>query len=297
MKQLGRGLTVVVLALGLGLAAASAGTPALFAQTGPAESSYADPMPATIEVSSYAPPACAAKPCPLLIAVHGMGRNAKGARDAWKAAADQSGFLVLAPRFDNDQFPSRLFQQGGVRGEPDKAKWTFGLIERLFDTARASGRVAGDSYTIFGHSAGAQFVHRMVLLMPEARIAAAAVANAGYYTLPALTGQNGARAYPYSLKGTPAADATLARALAKPMLVMLGDQDIDPNHHQLNKSGGAEEQGATRFARGQHFMAAANDEARRLGVVFRWREVDVPGVAHQQSGMAKAAAAELFGSR
>lgn len=293
MKRLGRGL-LAALALGFGLSAASAETPALFAQTGPAEGNYTDPLPATIAVSTYAPPACAAKPCPLLIAVHGMGRNAKSARDAWKAAADQAEFLVLAPRFDNEQFPSRLFQQGGVRGEPDKAKWTFGLIERLFDAARTSGRVAGNSYTIFGHSAGAQFVHRMIMLMPEARIETAAVANAGYYTLPALTGE---RAYPYSLKGTPAVDAMLARALAKPMLVMLGDQDIDPNHRQLNKSHGAEEQGATRFARGQHFMAAAAAEARRLGVTLRWREIDVPSVAHDQRGMAKAAAAELFGAR
>ncbi|WP_306226010.1 hypothetical protein [Bosea beijingensis] len=294
MKRLGRGAVVVAWALGLGLSAASAETPALFAGSGSSEGSYADPLPATVAVSSYAPPACAGKPCPLLIAIHGMGRNAKGARDAWKAAADQAGFLVLAPRFDKEQFSSRRFQQGDVRGEPDKAKWTFGLIERLFDAARASGRVAGDSYTIFGHSAGAQFVHRMIMLMPEARIATAAVANAGYYTLPALTGE---RAYPYSLKGTPAADATLARALAKPMLVMLGDQDTDPNHHQLNKSRGAEEQGPTRFARGEHFMTAAMEEARRLGVTLRWREIVVPGVAHQQSGMAKAAAAELFGTR
>jgi poly(3-hydroxybutyrate) depolymerase len=294
MTRLGRGLTVVLLTLGFGLSAASAETSALFASTGAAEGSYADPLPATIEISSYAPPACAAKPCPLLIAIHGMGRNAKGARDAWTAAADRDGFLVLAPRFDKDQFPSRRFQQGGVRGEPDKAKWTFGLIERLFDAARASGRVSGNSYTLFGHSAGAQFVHRMMLLMPDARIATAAVANAGYYTLPALAGE---RAYPYSLKGTPAVDDTLAAAFARPMLVMLGDRDIDPDHRQLNKSRGAEEQGPTRFARGEHFMAAARDEARRLGVALRWREVVVPGVAHQQAGMARAAATELFGTR
>lgn len=294
MRWPGRGLMAVALALGLGLSAASAETPALFAGTGSAEGSYADPLPASISVSTYAPPACAAKPCPLLIAIHGMGRNAKGARDAWKAAADRAGFLVLAPHFDKDQFPSRRFQQAGVRGEPDKAKWTFALVERLFDAARASGRVAGNGYTLFGHSAGAQFVHRMVLLMPEARIATAVVANAGYYTLPAVAD---ARAYPYSLKGTSAVDATLAAAFAKPMLVMLGDQDTDPNHRQLNKSRGAEEQGATRFARGEHFMVAARDEARRLGVALRWREVVVPGVAHQQGGMAKAAAAELFGVR
>ncbi|KRE08566.1 hypothetical protein ASE61_03040 [Bosea sp. Root670] len=287
-------LAVVVLAPGFGLSSAFAETPPLFAGTGPAESSYVDPLPATVAVSTYAPPACAAKPCPLLIAIHGMGRNARGARDAWKTAADRGGFLVLAPRFDKEQFSSRRFQQGNVRGEPDKAKWTFGLIERLFDVARASGRVAGGSYTIFGHSAGAQFVHRMVMLMPDARIATAAVANAGYYTLPVLAGE---RAYPYSLKGTPAVDATLAAALSKPMLVMLGDRDTDPDHPQLNKSRGAEEQGPTRFARGEHFMAAARDEARRLGVTLRWREVVVPGVAHQQSGMAEAAGAELFGVR
>ena len=294
MVRLIRTLAAVVLTPGFGLSSAFAETPPLFAGTGPAESSYADPLPATVAVSSYVPPVCAAKPCPLLIAIHGMGRNARSARDAWKAAADRGGFLVLAPRFDKDQFPSRRFQQGGVRGEPDKAKWTFGLIERLFDAARTSGRVAGDSYTIFGHSAGAQFVHRMVMLMPKARIATAAVANAGYYTLPALAGE---RAYPYSLKGAPATDATLAAALSKPMLVMLGERDTDPNHRQLNRSRGAEEQGPTRFARGEHFMAVGRDEARRLGVTLRWREVVVPGVAHQQSGMAKAAAAELFGVR
>ncbi|SDF43287.1 alpha/beta hydrolase-fold protein [Bosea robiniae] len=294
MLRLTGTLAVVVLAQGFGLSSAFAETPPLFAGTGPAESSYADPLPATVAVSTYAPPACAAKPCPLLIAIHGMGRNARGARDAWKAAADRGGFLVLAPRFDKEQFSSRRFQQGNARGEPDKAKWTFGLIERLFDVARASGRVAGGSYTIFGHSAGAQFVHRMVMLMPDARIATAAVANAGYYTLPVLAGE---RAYPYSLKGTPAVDATLAAALSKPMLVMLGDRDTDPDHPQLNKSRGAEEQGPTRFARGEHFMAAARDEARRLGVTLRWREVVVPGVAHQQSGMAEAAGAELFGVR
>ena len=70
MARLRWGLTAVALALGFGFSAASAETPALFAGTGPAEGSYADALPVTIAVSSYVPPACAAKPCPLLIAVH-----------------------------------------------------------------------------------------------------------------------------------------------------------------------------------------------------------------------------------
>lgn len=283
-----------MVAVGLGLPAVASAGPALFAESGRAESVYEDPLPARIAVSTYVPPACAEKPCPLLIAIHGMGRNAKRARDDWAEAADRTGFVVAAPRFDKEQFPSRLFQQGGVRGEADRSKWTFGVVERLFDAARATGRISGTTYTLFGHSAGAQFVHRMVLLMPEARISTAAAANAGYYTLPSMVGE---RAYPYSLRGTPATDAALQAAFARPFLVMLGERDDDPAHPQLNRSRGAEEQGAYRFARGRHFMAAAQVEARRLGVALRWREIDVPGVGHQQSGMVRAAAAELFGTR
>ncbi|MGX1741055.1 hypothetical protein ACWIEX_05800 [Bosea sp. NPDC055353] len=90
MRRLGWGLTAVALGLSFGLSSAFAETPPLFAGTGSAESSYADPLPATVAVSSYVPPACAAKPCPLLIAIHGMGRNARGARDAWKVAATEA---------------------------------------------------------------------------------------------------------------------------------------------------------------------------------------------------------------
>lgn len=290
-----RGAALLGFAIGIGLSAAMAQAPALFGAAGRGSWTLDSPFWQAIPVETYTPAACAQKPCPLLIVIHGAGRNAANSRDYWIEAADRYGVLVAAPRFDKERFSGRLFQQGNVRGEPDRSKWTFGVVERLFDAARAAGRAEGTSYKLFGHSAGGQFVHRMALLMPEARFSRAVVANAGYYTRPVDAAAAGGFAYPYSLGGTPATDASLRAALGKPVTVMLGDRDSDPAHRQLNTSRGAEEQGATRFERGQHFMADIRAEAARLGLTPQWREIVVPGVAHQQKRMARAAAPLLLG--
>jgi pimeloyl-ACP methyl ester carboxylesterase len=289
------GAVLLAFAVWLGPAAAMAATPGLFADVGRGEWTLDDPVWKAIDVETYTPAACAAKSCPLVIVIHGAGRNAANSRNYWIEAADRYGVLIAAPRFDKTRFPGRLFQQGAVRGQPDRSKWTFGVVERLFDAARAAGRASGTSYRLFGHSAGGQFVHRMALLMPEARFSRAVVANAGYYTRPLDAAAAGGFAYPYSLGGTPATDTTLRAALGKQVTVMLGERDTNPEHRQLNRSVGAEEQGATRFARGQHFMADIRAVAARLGVTPQWREITVPGVAHQQDRMARAAAPELLG--
>lgn len=293
-----RQLAGLALICWLAAPAAQARDPAPFQQTGRGHVLHEDVSPAgtqSIDVETYVPAACAAKPCPLVIALHGLARNAASARNNWIEAAERYGLLIAAPHFDKERFPTRLFQQGGVRNQPDRAQWVYAVIERFFDEALRSGRVSGSRYVLFGHSAGAQFVHRMVMLMPEARFSTAVSANAGYYTLPLDTKRAEGRRFPYSLDGTPATEVSLTAAFAKPLLVMLGDRDTDPDHPQLNKSKGAEAQGPSRFDRGLNFMAVAEAEAKRLGVPIRWREITVPGVAHQAGKMADAAAMALFG--
>ncbi len=284
--------------LWLGLAPAAAQDAGLFREVGRGQAVHEDVAlgaTQTIAVETYVPAACAAKPCPLVISMHGLTRNAAAARDNWVDAAERHGLLVAAPHLDKERFPTRLYQQGGVRDEPDQAKWVYAVIERFFDRALKSGRVEGQGYVLFGHSAGAQFVHRMAILMPQARFSTAVTANAGYYTLPVGREAAGGFDYPFSLAGTPSTETTLKAAFARPVLIMLGDQDNDPDHHQLNRSKGAQAQGTNRFARGQNFVAVAAAEAKRLGVESRWREITVPGVAHEQTKMANAAAQALFG--
>jgi len=72
--------------------------------------------------------------------------------------------------------------------------------------------------------------------------------------------------------------------------VLLGSEDIDPNHPALPRQPGAMAQGQHRLARGMLFFAKAREAATRLGVRFTWRLETVPGIAHDNSGMAARAA-------
>jgi poly(3-hydroxybutyrate) depolymerase len=250
-----------------------------------------------IEIAAVAGSACATKSCPLVIAMHGLTRNAIQTRDNWLELAERHSLIVVAPYLDTKRFPTRLYQQGGVVGEPDRAKWLYQTIERLYDHLVTQKRAEPGGYVLFGHSAGAQFVHRMVLAMPKARYRLAIAGNAGFYTLPTGKAEAGGFEFPFSLDGTPITEAERKAALQRPMVLMLGDQDNDPNHYQLNNSEGAKAQGPHRFARGQFFFAAAEAEAKRLGVPLGWKKIVVPGVDHDNTRMAAAAARMIFGAK
>ncbi len=101
-------------------------------------------------------------------------------------------------------------------GEPDRTKWLYQTIERLYDHLVTTKRAEAGGYILFGHSAGAQFVHRMVLALPEARFRLAVIGNAGFYTLPTDAGPAGGFQFPYSLEGTPITEAERAKALQRP---------------------------------------------------------------------------------
>ena len=77
----------------------------------------------------------------------------------------------------------------------DRSEWTFSLIKSVFDTVRKDTGSSRTKYDMWGHSAGAQFVHRYVTFMPDTRVDRAVSANAGWYTLPDVD-----VAYPYGLK-------------------------------------------------------------------------------------------------
>jgi len=67
-----------------------------------------------------------------VIAIHGVERCGRRARDNWVAAADKHDLLILAPEFDAAGYPDRSFQFGGMENR-DSAAWTFGIVEALFD--------------------------------------------------------------------------------------------------------------------------------------------------------------------
>ena len=230
---------------------------------------------------------------PIVFVMHGTLRNGETYREPWVALAEGPGALVVVPEFGlADYRDPRTYQFGNMRtkgGESiEESKWTFAAIEHLFDHIKTATGSRSERYFLFGHSAGAQFVHRMVLFQ-GGRIALAVTANSGSYTLPDFETQ-----FPFGLKDSGMTDARLKAALGVPMLVLLGENDIDTSDKYLPKNKEAMAQGPHRFARGHHFFRAAESAGERLNVPLKWTQSVVPGVGHDNSRMAPAAARVMF---
>ena len=243
-----------------------------------------------MRVYTYRPQACDSS-CPIVIVLHGASRKASDYRDYWELPADRYKFLVIAPEFSEEHWPkSEGYNLGGVGKEPDKEKWVFATIDHLFDEMR----VDQAGYVLFGHSAGAQVAHRMALLRPDNRASVIVAANAGWYTMPEFRKEKAKDPFPYSLVNSPSGEAELRKALARRMIVMAGEKDVDPNAEKLSKTEGAMKEGANHLDRAENFFKAATASSNDLGVKLAWTLVEVPGVAHDGRSMSKAAADTLF---
>lgn len=276
--------------------AAHAASAALHIAPGSSQFSFTDERgDATkrMTVYTYMPGGVTLETAPIVFVLHGVGKNARGYRDVWMPHADKHGFMIIAPLFDRSQWDRGTYSYAsttGREGKPqDPSLWSFNVIEHLFDSIKAATGNLSPQYFIYGHSEGGQFVHRLVLLLPDARYARAVAANPGWYTRPTF-----AIAYPYGLAGAPATTATLKKSLEREFVLMLGELDIDPNRSDLRRTPQAMAQGLHRFERGQNFMKEADARAMELGASLRWRVVHVPGAAHENSKMAGPAAAALM---
>ncbi len=220
---------------------------------------------------------------PVVIVMHGVNRNADDYAANWETLAREYGLRIYAPEFSADSFPgAALYNLGGIGTD---GPYAYSAIEPLFDAIMQRGGTA-EGYFLFGHSAGAQFVHRALLFEDLPRLNTAYSANAGWYTLP-----DAGTPWPYGLHGVPADQNDVRQWLGRPMVLLLGDQDTDPEDVNLRRTPDAMTQGPHRYARGEFFFAFAQAQADSLGTPFSWSVVSVPGIAHDNAGMAEAAAA------
>src|SRR4029077_16994770 len=129
---------------------------------------------------------------PVLFVHHDVRRNGRDYRDYWLDEVDEAGVLAIAIEFPEASFPEYLWYHFGnlhdKEGMPNpREEWTFGIVERLFELLLAQGVTTRQRYGLFGHSAGGQFVHRMVSFGFRDRVAVAVSANAGTYAMPDLS--------------------------------------------------------------------------------------------------------------
>ena len=240
----------------------------------------ADVNGAPMVVFTYRPVGCSDPS--LLLVFHGIARNARTYRDDARALADRLCLLVVAPLFDRQAFPGWRYQRGGiVKGAAvqDARDFTGRLVLDLVDWVRQQeGRPI--AYSLFGHSAGGQFLDRLAAFVPtEAR--RIVVANAGSYVFPSLEIDA-----PFGLGKVYSGaqgEAALRRYLEQPLTIYLGQGDTRDD--ERNDYPEALAQGASRFQRGVNVFNAAKTLAQMRGWPFNWRLVELPGVGHDARKM------------
>jgi poly(3-hydroxybutyrate) depolymerase len=225
----------------------------------------------------------------VLFVMHGGSRTAEAARDIGAVYGRRHDVIVLAPEFSEQYYPGDSYAFGNMvdsagRLLPER-RWALSAIEHLFDQIRQAEHLTTPTYDIVGHSAGGQFVHRLLLFVPNARFRRAVASSPGRYALPSLTAP-----FPYGLRGTVIDSAALAHALSRDFVLLLGDRDTEDRAREPE----AMSQGRNRFARGLRFFAAATDAASALGTPLVWRLVILPGADHTPGPMVRAGLQELL---
>lgn len=242
----------------------------------------------------YSAPAGGAASAEILIVMHGTDRNSEDYLDDWAPLVRGRDVLVLAPEFSEEQFPgSEAYNLGNVADDQGdlrpKDEWSFQVVEDLFDRVRDDVGSDQAGYDLFGHSAGAQFVHRFITLMPRSRVNRAVAANAGWYTelddrIP----------FPYGLQDSPAREAEMKDALSRHLTILLGADDTDSTDDDLRRDAFSDAQGINRLQRGVHFYVTAREMATDRSFDFGWSMVVEPGIGHSHGDMAAAAAPLLL---
>ncbi|GGG97484.1 hypothetical protein GCM10011416_14380 [Polaribacter pacificus] len=238
---------------------------------------YTDSERKTIKVWTYKPENWNDKD-KIVFVMHGGGRNADDYLNAWVKLAKMNNLLIIAPEFENkfSNYTTNDYQEGNLftffGTKNPRNEWALTVVENIFDHIKSVNTITNKQYDIFGHSAGGQFVHRMVMFMPEARVGTAIAANSGFYSFP-----NDRLDFPYGIKNT---GIDLQKAYNKRLIILLGELDNDPSLGTFRTTDLAMEQGEHRLERGTTFFNSNKTLKYQNNWIFNWEMDTVKNVGH-----------------
>lgn len=226
------------------------------------------------------------------IILHGNERNAREYIAAWAQKAREFGLILLAPELSEAQFNTTLFQEGNavVNGQlntPEKT--TFHLLDKVFEFSKEELSFLATSFHLYGHSAGAQLVHRMVEFYDSPFLKSAVAANAGWYTFP---DEN--ISFPYGIRSlVPDAEIFRKQCYQKNLIILLGTADT-LRTGGLRVTAQADNQGKNRLERGMRFFQFNEDRASSQSQSFQWKLFFARDIGHDHTLMSKEAADILY---
>jgi len=95
----------------------------------------------------------AIKKYPLIVGCHGGGQSGKEIYFAWRGAADERGYIIAAPNFDD------YYKQNELRLD----KFLFDVVKDI----RSTYRIDGSKVVLVGNSKGAKYSYMEGLTYPE----------------------------------------------------------------------------------------------------------------------------------
>lgn len=213
------------------------------------------------------------EPSSLLVAVHGVQRNREALLERLAPLALRHRLRLTAPLFSKTTYPDyQRMGRAGLGARADRA------LDEALISAAPSDAVGRRRMILFGHSGGAQFVHRYALAYPE-RVAAVIMIAAGWYTFP-----DAACAYPYGIRPSARMPDLAFRPsafLRVPMLVALGDADVASDARLRRSARLDEQQGCSRVQRATRWVSSMRDLATSLREPSAVRLHVLPGAGHQ----------------
>jgi hypothetical protein len=235
----------------------------------------------------------------LLATIHGYSGSAPGAEgDAvvreqcltpWAQAAEQHGWVIVAPHFAATQFDDdfQRLNPWGTRADVRLNQWCEGLpsLPSLLSGLRT------DPMGLFGFSGGGQFVHRYVAFHP-ARVHRAVAAAAGWYMWPDLS-----LPYPIGIGPSETPDRLtpdIRAVCTVPLLILVGDNDVASGFETAYRGHDLIQlQGESRKARAYRWVAAVQSLATAQEWPCRMEFAIIPNTGHVLS-TALRTTAEVF---
>lgn len=241
-----------------------------------------------IDVHYYIPQSGSHDSMRVIFVFHGSDRGWESLLDAWEVAAEKYHFMVFIPHFTGKGFPLSDYQEVGVMAKGNTlrlhSETTPVLIDSLFSFVRRHTVNCPDRYSIYGHSAGGQFVQRFLITYDSPWLDRAVIGSPGWYTFP-----DNSLDYSYGIKGVPyITDESLKKMFSRDVTVELAEGDT-VREWFLRKTPEADSQGRNRLDRGINFYDYCRRLCLRKGWDFNWRQMIVPKLGHQSVEMGMAA--------
>lgn len=142
----------------------------------------------------------------------------------------------------------------------------------------------------FDRNSPIQFAMRV----PENRAEWAIAANANKCIWPEGRAEKGAFPLPNGLLGVDRAESKLKQVLGKTLIILLGEMDNDPKHHQVTHGTQVDQQGLERLSRGRNFFNAGQTAAVEQKVDLRWSLKTVTNTGHVNAAMTRAAIEMMY---